>query len=88
IYNLTVVAEDRGTPILRSLSYLDIEVVDVDENLFSPYFSEFAVRGSVKENSRVGTSVLVVSARDEGGDGVVRYSVRGGSGIGSFSIDE
>ncbi|XP_042167184.1 protocadherin Fat 3-like [Oncorhynchus tshawytscha] len=88
IYNLTVVAEDRGTPTLRSLSYLDIEVVDVDENLFSPYFSEFAVRGSVKENSRVGTSVLVVSARDEGGDRVVRYSVRGGSGIGSFSVDE
>ncbi|CAB1333333.1 unnamed protein product, partial [Coregonus sp. 'balchen'] len=26
IYNLTVVAEDRGTPILRSLSYLDIEL--------------------------------------------------------------
>ncbi|XP_028977046.2 protocadherin Fat 3 [Esox lucius] len=90
IYNLTIVAKDRGTPSLRSLSYLDIEVVDVDENAFAPYFSDFALRAIVKENSRVGTSVLVVSAGDEdrGKDGIVRYSLRGGSGLGSFSIDE
>ncbi|KAG7217039.1 hypothetical protein INR49_027578, partial [Caranx melampygus] len=66
------------------------EVVDVNENLYAPYFPDFAVRGSVKENSRAGTSVLTVSAKDDdkGRDGVLRYSVRGGSGLGTFTIDE
>ncbi|KAM7374399.1 hypothetical protein PAMP_007056 [Pampus punctatissimus] len=66
------------------------EVVDVNENLYAPYFSDFTVRGSVKENSRAGTSVLTVSAKDDdkGRDGVLRYSVRGGSGLGTFTIDE
>ncbi len=49
-YNLSVVAEDLGFPVkLRSESYLEVEVVDVNENLNKPYFSEFAVRGTVKE---------------------------------------
>lgn len=65
-------------------------MVDVNENLYAPYFPDFVVRGSVKENSRAGTSVLTVSAKDDdkGRDGVVRYSVRGGSGLGTFTIDE
>lgn len=65
-------------------------MVDVNENLYAPYFSDFTVRGSVKENSRAGTSVLTVSAKDDdkGRDGVLRYSVRGGSGLGTFTIDE
>lgn len=64
--------------------------MDVNENLYAPYFPDFAVRGSVKENSRAGTSVLTVSAKDDdkGRDGVLRYSVRGGSGLGTFTIDE
>lgn len=65
-------------------------MVDVNENLYAPYFPDFALRGSVKENSRAGTSVLTVSAKDDdkGRDGVLRYSVRGGSGLGTFTIDE
>lgn len=65
-------------------------MVDVNENLYAPYFSDFAVRGSVKENSRAGTSVLTVSAKDDdkGRDGVLRYSISGGSGLGTFTIDE
>uniref|UniRef100_A0A4W6FZ96 FAT atypical cadherin 3 n=1 Tax=Lates calcarifer TaxID=8187 RepID=A0A4W6FZ96_LATCA len=89
-FNLTVLAEDRGVPSLRSETFVEVEVVDVNENLYAPYFTDFAVRGSVKENSRAGTSVLTVSAKDEdkGRDGVLRYSVRGGSGLGTFTIDE
>ncbi|XP_037604589.1 protocadherin Fat 3 [Sebastes umbrosus] len=89
-YNLTLVAEDRGVPVLISQTFVEVEVVDVNENLYAPYFSDFAVRGSVKENSRAGTSVLTVSAKDDdkGRDGALRYSVRGGSGLGTFTIDE
>ncbi len=90
-YNLSVVAEDLGFPVkLRSESYLEVEVVDVNENLNKPYFSEFAVRGTVKENSRHGTSVLQVTAQDDdkGRDGVIRYSIKARSDLGRFSIDE
>ncbi|KAF4108162.1 protocadherin Fat 3 isoform X1 [Onychostoma macrolepis] len=90
-YNLSVVAEDLGFPVkLRSESYLEVEVIDVSENLNEPYFSEFAVRGTVKENSRHGTSVLQVTAQDDdkGRDGVIRYSIKARSGLGRFSIDE
>ncbi|XP_057676860.1 protocadherin Fat 3 isoform X2 [Corythoichthys intestinalis] len=89
-YNLTLLAEDRGTPTLSSLTYVEVEVVDVNENLYAPYFADFAVRGSVKENSRAGTSVLGVDAKDDdrGRDGALKYSIRGGSGLGAFTIDE
>ncbi|KTF90509.1 hypothetical protein cypCar_00024820 [Cyprinus carpio] len=90
-YNLSVVAEDLGFPVkLRSESYLEVEVIDVNENLNEPYFSEFAVRGSVKENSRHGTSVLQVTAQDDdmGRDEVIGYSIKARSGLGRFSIDE
>ncbi|XP_034745756.1 protocadherin Fat 3 isoform X2 [Etheostoma cragini] len=89
-FNLTLLAEDRGVPSLRSMTFVEVEVVDVNENLYAPYFPDFVVRGSVKENSRAGTSVLTVSAKDDdkGRDGMLRYSVRGGSGLGTFAIDE
>uniref|UniRef100_W5KN59 FAT atypical cadherin 3 n=1 Tax=Astyanax mexicanus TaxID=7994 RepID=W5KN59_ASTMX len=90
-YNISVVAEDCGLPVqLRSSSYIEVEVLDVNENLNEPCFSEFAVRATVKENSRLGTSVVQVSAKDDdkGKDGVIRYSIKAGSGLGSFSIDE
>lgn len=90
-YNVSVVAEDMGFPVkLCSESYLEVEVIDVNENLNEPYFTEFAMRGTVKENSRHGTSVLQVTAKDDdkGRDGVIRYSLKAGSGLGRFSIDE
>ncbi|KAL6471960.1 hypothetical protein MHYP_G00206100 [Metynnis hypsauchen] len=90
-FNLTVRAKDRGRPVsLLSVSFVELEVVDVNENLYAPYFSNFALNGSVKESARIGTSVLQVSARDDdtGRDGEVQYSIRDGSGLGRFTIDE
>uniref|UniRef100_A0ABM5FWA7 Protocadherin Fat 3 isoform X7 n=1 Tax=Pogona vitticeps TaxID=103695 RepID=A0ABM5FWA7_9SAUR len=90
-YNLTVRAKDKGRPVsLSSVSFVEVEIVDVNENLYTPYFSDFAVIGSVKENSRIGTSVLQVAARDDdsGRDGEIQYSIRDGSGLGRFNIDE
>ncbi|XP_076852823.1 protocadherin Fat 3-like, partial [Brachyhypopomus gauderio] len=90
-FNLTVRAKDRGRPVsLLSVSYVELEVVDVNENLYGPYFSSFALNASVKESARIGTSVMQVSARDDdtGRDGEVQYSIRDGSGLGRFTIDE
>ncbi|TRY60847.1 hypothetical protein DNTS_021639 [Danionella cerebrum] len=91
LFNLTVRAKDKGRPVsLLSVSFVELEVVDVNENLYPPYFSNFAVNGSIKESVQIGTSVLQVSARDDdmGRDGEVQYSIRDGTGLGRFTIDE
>ncbi|KAM9622277.1 protocadherin Fat 1 [Trichechus inunguis] len=91
VYNLTVRAKDKGRPIsLSSTCYVEVEVVDVNENLHPPVFSSFAEKAAVKEDVPIGSSVMTVSAHDEdpGRDGEIRYSIRDGSGVGVFKIDE
>lgn len=90
-YNLTVRAVDHGLP--RSLSsscFVEIQVLDVNENLHRPGFSDFVHETGVMENAAVGTSVLrlLASDKDPGRDGVVRYHIHDGSGLGLFTIDE
>ncbi|XP_028275191.1 protocadherin Fat 3 [Parambassis ranga] len=90
-YNLTVKAKDKGRPVsLLSVTSVEVEVVDVNENLYAPYFSHFALTGVVKENARIGTTVLQVTAHDDdsGRDGDIQYSIRDGTGLGLFAIDE
>nr|XP_046244015.1 protocadherin Fat 3a isoform X3 [Scatophagus argus] len=90
-YNLTVKAKDKGRPVsLLSVTFVEVEVVDVNENLYAPYFSHFALTGLVKENARIGTTLLQVTANDDdaGRDGEVKYSIHDGSGLGRFAIDE
>ncbi|KAG8002320.1 Protocadherin Fat 3 [Nibea albiflora] len=90
-YNLTVKAKDKGRPVsLLSVTFVEIEVVDVNENLYAPYFSHFALTGLVKENARIGTTLLQVTANDDdtGRDGEIQYSIHDGSGLGRFAIDE
>ncbi|XP_069746951.1 protocadherin Fat 3-like isoform X3 [Narcine bancroftii] len=90
-YNLTIRVKDKGRPIsLSSTSFVEIEVVDVNENLYAPQFSEFAKMVSVKENAAIGTRVVQVMAKDndKGRDGEIQYSIRDGSGLGRFTINE
>ncbi|KAM4566902.1 protocadherin Fat 3-like isoform 2-T3 [Odontesthes bonariensis] len=90
-YNLTVKAKDKGRPVsLLSVTFVELEVIDVNENLYAPYFSHFALRGLVKEDARIGTTLLQVTANDDdtGRDGEIHYAIRDGSGLGRFSIDE
>uniref|UniRef100_A0A672IB29 FAT atypical cadherin 1a n=1 Tax=Salarias fasciatus TaxID=181472 RepID=A0A672IB29_SALFA len=91
VYNLTAKAKDKGKPIsLSSTCFIEVDVVDVNENLYRPLFRSFVGKGFIKEDVLVGTSVMTVTAEDEdqGRDGEIRYSIRDGSGLGIFSIDE
>ncbi|XP_017287650.1 protocadherin Fat 3a isoform X2 [Kryptolebias marmoratus] len=90
-YNLTVKAKDKGRPVsLLSVTFVELEVIDVNENLYAPYFFHFALKGLVKENAPVGTTLFQVSANDDdaGRDGEIVYSIRDGTGLGRFFIDE
>ncbi|KAG7464992.1 hypothetical protein MATL_G00171450 [Megalops atlanticus] len=91
LYNLTVRAVDHGQP--RSLSsscFIEVEVMDVNENLNTPAFSSFVYKAPVMEDAVVGTSVVTLTAvdKDLGKDGVVRYHIHDGTGLGVFIIDE
>ncbi|KAF5893704.1 protocadherin Fat 2, partial [Clarias magur] len=90
-YNLTVRGVDHGKP--RSLSsscFVEVEVLDVNENLNQPVFNSFVHNATVMEDAKIGTSVLTVTAvdKDLGKDGVVRYRIHDGTGLGVFIIDE
>ncbi|XP_046644672.1 fat-like cadherin-related tumor suppressor homolog isoform X5 [Daphnia pulicaria] len=90
VYNLTVRAKDRGSPSLSSEAYLAVEVVDVNENLYAPRFEDFVTEASVRENAPPGTLVAKVTATDadpSGDDSRLSYAIRGGTGLGLFSID-
>lgn len=90
VHSLTVRARDRGSPSLFAETNVVIEVVDVNENLHAPLFDDFVVSATVRENQPVGTLVTTVRATDadpRGDDSRVSYSIRGGDGIGLFTID-
>ncbi|XP_076869832.1 protocadherin Fat 1a isoform X3 [Brachyhypopomus gauderio] len=91
VYNLVAKAKDKGKPIsLSSTCHVEVEVVDVNENLYRPWFHSFVDKGFIKEDVPIGTSVMKVTAQDEdkGKDGEILYSIRDGSGLGIFAIDE
>ena len=91
VYNISGQAEDGGSPSMASACFINIEVVDVNENYEAPVFENFYGYGLVKENVPVGSRVMEVSARDPDADPdvfmPVTYSIREGSGLGFFSID-
>lgn len=90
VHSVIVKAIDRGTPALSSETSVIIEVIDVNENKFAPQFEDFVLSGSVSENQPVGTHVMIVAAKDSdapGPDSRITYSIRGGDGLGLFSID-
>ncbi|XP_056644010.1 fat-like cadherin-related tumor suppressor homolog isoform X1 [Diorhabda sublineata] len=90
VHSLVVYAKDKGNPSLSSEASVTINVVDVNENMYVPQFSDFVLVGKVTENLPVGSFVMQVNATDSdppGGDSTIEYSIRGGDGIGIFSID-
>ncbi|XP_061184166.1 protocadherin Fat 1-like isoform X2 [Saccostrea echinata] len=94
VYNISAHAEDGGTPSMVSACSINIEVVDVNENYEAPEFGDFVGYGIVKENIPVGSKVMTVTAHDPDADPQevsmatpVTYSIREGSGLGFFSID-
>lgn len=90
IHSLIVQASDRGTPSISSETSVIVEVIDVNENRFAPQFDDFVLKGSVMENQPPGTHVMVATAKDAdaaGPDSRVSYSIRGGDGLGIFTVD-
>ena len=86
VHNISVRAQDGGMPPLIAVCFINIEVVDVNENLKAPLFENFFAHGYINENEPLGTTVMTLTAYDPDGDGVT-YSIRDGTGLGRFFID-
>ncbi|XP_023314181.1 fat-like cadherin-related tumor suppressor homolog isoform X1 [Trichogramma pretiosum] len=91
VHTLTIRASDKGEPALSSETILIVEIVDVNENVFAPVFSDFVVSATIYENQPVGSLVTQVRAKDADAPGIdsrISYSIRGGDGVGLFGIDD
>ncbi|XP_069833172.1 cadherin EGF LAG seven-pass G-type receptor 1 isoform X2 [Dendropsophus ebraccatus] len=87
-YTLAVTAKDNGIPQKSDTTYVEIIVLDANDN--APVFQSDRYLGTVSEDAAVYTSVLGISAtdRDFGLNGRVTYTFQGGDdGDGDFSID-
>ncbi|KAM8903146.1 protocadherin-16-like [Spinachia spinachia] len=84
VFNLTITAEDHGTPQHSSSQLLCVHVIDVNDEV--PRFEESQYEAQISENLPPGTSVLTVSASDldQGTNGQVTY---GGISEEGFSIN-
>lgn len=63
VFNLTIMAEDHGTPQLSTSQLLSVRVIDVNDE--APVFQRAEFEAQVMENKGPGTSVLTVTATDK-----------------------
>ena len=99
LYQLVIVAADRGNPGLTSTSLLVVGVQDVNDN--TPEWVELEYSTSIYENTTVGDIIIVVEAMDidqfefteEDGEvvyhavnGLIHYSITDGDPRGHFNI--
>nr|XP_061793165.1 protocadherin alpha-10-like [Nerophis lumbriciformis] len=62
VYNISIIANDEGTPPLSSTSFINVHISDVNDN--KPHFSEPLINIYIKENSSPGAVIHKVTAVD------------------------
>nr|XP_054590107.1 protocadherin alpha-3 isoform X3 [Nothobranchius furzeri] len=73
-YNVIISATDKGNPPRSNISVITVHLSDVNDN--APYFSEPEINVYLKENSKIGTVIMAVTATDAdvNNNGQVTYS--------------
>ncbi|KAI4888420.1 hypothetical protein NFI96_021809 [Prochilodus magdalenae] len=74
-YNIRVVAQDQGRPVLSSEASMVVTITDANDN--APIFSKPQYEASILENATIGTDVISISAtdKDEGPNAAVTYHI-------------
>lgn len=90
LYILKIRAKTENPVDYVAETEVRIEVTDVDENLYSPVFGSNTIVKTITPNAPKNTIIERISATDKdiGYNGVVKYSVTGGTGAGRFFLDE
>ena len=76
-YNLTIVAQDAGTPTLTATTVVRVEVTDANDN--KPMFLGIPLRSTVPESSPAGTFIFDLDATDAdaGLNSLLCYTIEG-----------
>lgn len=85
---LNVRAKDRGVPSQHNDTI--VKLIVTGENRFAPTFTALSYQVIVPENEPIGSMILTVSAndRDDGPNGIVKYTISGGNERKEFAINE
>lgn len=88
LYNLKVKAEDQGTP--PKSGTVDVKITITDINDCVPQFSKKVYTAKIKEDTRSGTLVETIVAKDcdKGSNGEVFYEIVSGDFNNLFSINK
>ncbi len=86
-YNLTIMAEDKGSPKRTSTAFLIIQVADINDH--EPVFEKSEYSATFSELAPVGTYVAGITATDEdsGINSNILYSIVSGNDNNWFDID-
>ena len=86
MYQLNLVATDRGSvPLSGSV---DVIITVLDENDNVPVFDSSFYTISIPEDTTVGTNIITLNAMDSDTSGTIKYDIVGGNLEALFSIDE
>ena len=87
-FNLTIQAQDRGTPVRTSTLTVHVRLGDINDQ--TPQFEKVKYEVDVDEVVPVSTPLLFVQAQDGdlGKNAEVVYGISGGNDRGWFSIDQ
>lgn len=85
-YELKAFAVDRGIPERSTSVMINIQIEDVNDN--APWFESSVLHYEIMENSPIGSTVAVISAKDpdEGANSEVLYNIAGGPDEDSFAL--
>ncbi|XP_062500688.1 protocadherin Fat 4-like [Corticium candelabrum] len=89
-FRVEVIATDVVSPYQIAATTVMINVLETNRNYNPPLFPGFISMGVIHENAAISTPVMTVTAIDEDMDenSDIIYTVRGGSGVGLFTIDK
>ncbi len=73
IHQLMLTALDGGNPVKSGTSQINVTVLDINDN--NPVFEKNVYKAAISENTKRGTTILKVNAKDldEGPNGEIKY---------------
>ncbi|XP_068114331.1 cadherin-23 isoform X3 [Hyperolius riggenbachi] len=88
LYNITIMAKDRGNPPFSSTVVVEVRVLDINDN--DPVLLNLPLNITISENTPVSTPItrILASDADAGRNAILTFNITGGNGDNAFFINE